>query len=251
MDDNISLLSSDTESVTSIDNDSSSQSNEINTSTTPVSNWWLDDKTPANGDVPDWFNNKKYKTVADQAKAQRELEKRLGGFTGAPEQYQPIEGIEADELYNKVSSIARELNMSNDAFNKLVSVYAEHNNQMQQISKAEIEAHKITEMQKLGVNAQDTIKNVQTWVSNNFTPEEQTIFNEFAVSADAIKILAKIKDMTGKAMAQSQPVANVDNISDFTESEDYKLEQMLLDPRYKTDAKYFDYVQERYKQYYG
>ena len=240
MDENISLLGGDTDNHMPSDNSTS----EV------TANWWLDDKTPVTGEAPEWFNSKKYKTVSDQAKAQRELEKRFGGFTGAPEQYAPVDGIEPDELYNKVATVAKELNMSNEAFNKVVGIYKEHNTQLQQISKAEIEAHKITEIQKLGVNAQDTIKNVQTWVSNNFTPEEQNIFNEFAVSADAIKILSKIKDMAGKSMAQSQPVANIDNVTGFN-SEDYKLEQMVLDPRYKTDTKYFDNVQEQYKQYYG
>ncbi len=246
MDDSISLLSAVPESAVP-DSAAAPES----TASTVVSSWWLDDNTPATGEVPEWFNGSKYKTVAEQAKAQRELEKKLGGFTGAPEQYQPADGIEADELYTKVSSVAKELNMSNDAFNKLVSVYAEHNAKLQEISKAEIDAHRITEMQKLGVNAQDTIKNVQTWVANNFSTEEQVLFNEFAVSADAIKVLAKLKDMTGKVMSQSQPVVNVDNPTDFNDSEDYKLEQMILDPRYKTDSKYFDYVQSRYHAYYG
>lgn len=249
---NISLLSSDNVVVAAdISNDSTVDKDAVSASTIQA-NWWLDEHTPASGDVPEWFNGKKYKTVTEQAKAQRELEKHLGGFTGAPEQYQlDIEGIEADELYSKVSSIARELNMSNEAFNKLVGAYAEHAKQSQAISKAQIDAYKITEMNKLGVNAQEMINGVQSWVANNFTPEEQHVFTEMAISSDAIKLLGKIKDMVGKSMAQAQPVANVGDITNFQESEDTKLEKMIQDPRYKTDTAYFDYVNQRYQERYS
>lgn len=36
------------------------------------------------GDTPEWFKADKYKSIADQAKAYTELEKRFGGFKGAP-----------------------------------------------------------------------------------------------------------------------------------------------------------------------
>jgi len=39
------------------------------------------------GEAPEYFKADKYKSVADQAKAYTELEKRFGGFTGAPEAY--------------------------------------------------------------------------------------------------------------------------------------------------------------------
>lgn len=255
MEENISLLNAPS-STESLDNmvttDNNVKSNgEATNAAANVSKYWLDDKTPIEGEMPEWFNSKKYKTVSAQAAAQRELEKKLGSFIGAPEVYVPPENFEPDELYAKVASVAKELNMSNDALNKLVGVYLDHNNSNSQISNAEIEAHKITEMNKLGVNGQDMIKDVRQWITNNFSEDERTIFDEFAISADAIKVLAKIKDMTGKAMAQSQPVANFDNQSNFENSEEHKLEQMLLDPRYKTDTKYFDYVQEKYKQYYS
>lgn len=255
MEEDISLLntSSSTESVNTMvttSNNVESNGGAAN-AIAKISKYWLDDNTPIEGEIPEWFNSKKYKTVSAQAAAQRELEKKLGSFIGAPEVYLPPENFEPDELYSKVAIVAKQLNMSNEALNKLVGVYLEHNNTNLQINNAEIEAHKITEMNKLGVNGQDMIKGVKQWIANNFSEDERSIFDEFAVSADAIKVLAKIKDMTGKAMAQSQPVANFDNQSNFENSEEYKLEQMLLDPRYKTDARYFDYVQEKYKQYYS
>ena len=34
------------------------------------------------GDLPEWYKADKYKSVAEQAKAYTELEKKFGGFTG-------------------------------------------------------------------------------------------------------------------------------------------------------------------------
>ena len=36
------------------------------------------------GDLPEWYKADKYKSIAEQAKAYTELEKKFGGFTGAP-----------------------------------------------------------------------------------------------------------------------------------------------------------------------
>ena len=51
------------------------------------------------GDLPEWYKADKYKSVAEQAKAYTELEKKFGGFTGAPKDgYSIVEGVEAEEV---------------------------------------------------------------------------------------------------------------------------------------------------------
>ena len=53
--------------------------------------FFLSDGIKGVGDQPEWYKADKYKSVAEQAKAYTELEKKFGGFTGAPKDgYQPL-----------------------------------------------------------------------------------------------------------------------------------------------------------------
>ena len=64
--------------------------------------YFLSDGIKGSGDTPDWYKGDKYKSVAEQAKAYTELEKKFGGFTGAPKDgYSGPEGIEGDDAYCK------------------------------------------------------------------------------------------------------------------------------------------------------
>jgi len=69
------------------------------TTEAPASWMWGDDIT-GTGEKPEWFKDSKYKSVSEQAKAYTELEKRLGGFVGAPKEgYQLNEelGVNSDD----------------------------------------------------------------------------------------------------------------------------------------------------------
>ena len=46
--------------------------------------YFLSEGIKGAGDMPEWYNPSKYKSVSEQAKAYTELEKKFGGFTGAP-----------------------------------------------------------------------------------------------------------------------------------------------------------------------
>ena len=48
--------------------------------------WYLMEGIPGQGDRPD-FLEPKYKTMAEQAKAYKELQKALGATNGAPDDY--------------------------------------------------------------------------------------------------------------------------------------------------------------------
>ena len=79
--------------------------------------YFLTEGIKGTGDTPEWFKADKYKSIADQAKAYTELEKRFGGFKGAPKDgYQAPEGIEQDDaLFAELKTFAEETNMSQDA----------------------------------------------------------------------------------------------------------------------------------------
>ncbi len=213
--------------------------------------WWYDSNQVGNGERPEWFNANKYKTVAEQAKAYTELQKKFGGFTGAPDEYKvEVEGFQPDELFNKVAGIAKELNMSNEGFNKLFSAYLEHAKSTAEATNANNEAYKMAELTKLGINAEEKVKEIKTWVSNNFSPEEQALFKEFAISADAIKLIDKIRNMVSDKIVATQP-QSVDDTTSYQETVEDKINALMRDPRYSTDSKYFDHAQKVIKQLLG
>jgi hypothetical protein len=74
--------------------------------------YFLSDGIKGTGDTPEWYKGDKYKSVAEQAKAYTELEKKFGGFTGAPKDgYQGPEGIEADDaLLQELTEFASSAN---------------------------------------------------------------------------------------------------------------------------------------------
>jgi hypothetical protein len=218
--------------------------------------YWLADNVPAqNKEVPEWFNNKKYKTVEQQAKAYKELEKKLGTFQGAPEKYNlEIEGFTPDELYNRVSNVAKDLNMSNDGFKKLFNTYKSYNDEINSTFNATDKAKQITEYNKLGVNASEIIKGVKTWADNNFSENELPLLKQIASTADGIKLLEKLRGLNNESLKQSQPVTpsiNNEMSIDVVDNIHVQLEKAIQSERYKTDNSYFNRINELYKKHYG
>jgi hypothetical protein len=76
--------------------------------------YFLSDGIKGTGDTPEWYKGDKYKSVAEQAKAYTELEKKFGGFTGAPKDgYSGPEGIESDDaLLQELTEFAEKTGMS-------------------------------------------------------------------------------------------------------------------------------------------
>ena len=76
--------------------------------------YFLSDGIKGTGDTPEWYKSDKYKSVAEQAKAYTELEKKFGGFTGAPKDgYAGPEGIEPDDaLLQELTEFANKTGMS-------------------------------------------------------------------------------------------------------------------------------------------
>jgi len=110
--------------------------------------YFLTEGIKGTGNTPEWFKADKYKSIADQAKAYTELEKRFGGFKGAPKDgYQAPEGIEADDaLFAELKTFAEETNMSQDAFDRAWDLLQAQSEAVEEVS---LEA----EMAKLGDNA--------------------------------------------------------------------------------------------------
>lgn len=177
--------------------------------------WSYAEGVTGEGDAPDWFKADKYSSISDQAKAYKELEGKLGSFTGSPEEFTVTldealteKGIEIttdDPLYDEASKFAKESNMSQEGFNGLMNLYA-----MSKVAENEaIEQHRTDEIEKLGQNAQGRIDNINSWVTANLPADLVEGFQEMATSAESIKVMERLVSMTrpGQVAANEAPAA--------------------------------------------
>lgn len=145
------------------------------------------------GEVPEWYNPK-YGSVAEQAKGYSELEKKFGGFTGAPKDgYAAPEGIEPDDaLLSELQEFATKTNMSQDAFSEAWELLSAQAGAVEEVSHEQ-------EMAKLGDNAQQRIKTVEGFLKNNLDAEAYERVSQKVTNADAIELIEEIVKATAPA----------------------------------------------------
>jgi hypothetical protein len=156
--------------------------------------YFLTEGIKGTGDTPEWFKADKYKSIADQAKAYTELEKRFGGFKGAPKDgYQAPEGIEQDDaLFAELKTFAEETNMSQDAFDRAWGLLQAQSEAVEEVS---LEA----EMAKLGDNATGRIKHVEQFMKNNLDPDTYERLRYSVNSAESVELVEALIKSTAPA----------------------------------------------------
>jgi len=140
------------------------------------------------GERPEWYKADKYKTVAEQARAYTELEKKFGSFTGAPKDgYQLPEGLDAeDELAQQVIEWGTKNNLSQEGFNDLLTLAMAQ-------SQATQEVNREMELKKLGDNAAQRIKQVETFLKQKAGDKYEEI-SGLVTSADDVLLVEKIME---------------------------------------------------------
>ena len=170
-----------------------------------VSDTLLDDATPTlsegeyflaegikgTGDTPDWYKADKYQSIAEQAKAYNELDKKFGGFKGAPKDgYAVVEGVESDdELWKELVAFGERTNMSQDALNDAWDLMSA---QEQAVAEVTQEA----EIAKLGENAGQRIKNVEGFLKNNLDAETYTKVQDLVTTAESVELVEMLVKAT-------------------------------------------------------
>lgn len=150
--------------------------------------WFYADGVEGKDKAPDWFDGKKYKSVAEQAKAYPELSKKLGemstklkGFTGAPEgdyQLSLPEGVQGEidtdnPLLADFKSWAKEAGLSQEKFTELLHVYAKN-----EAYQGSIEPLKAA----LGDKANDRIQSMIAWGKANLDADQYKLLNSSALN---------------------------------------------------------------------
>lgn len=197
--------------------------------------WYFDENTPGAGEKPEWLQSTKYKSVAEQAKAYNEAQKRLGAFKGAPEEYE-IKVDDPDVKVNKDDPLIKEFladakanNVSQDYVNQLLKTYTKALKYGRPDPKKELEA--------LGPNAAQDLNNLNKWASNNLSTDELNTFKNMMQTADSVRLMQKLKGLANRAPTQPQssqaPTVSKESIL-----------KKVHDPRYKTDEQFRKQVRQ-------
>ena len=172
--------------------------------TTEQPTWFYAEDVPGKGDKPEFLKDK-YANITEQAKAYTELESRFGAFTGAPEAYEinisdqlkegGIEIDESDPIMAEAMEFAKNANMGQEGFDKMIELYA-----MSKVAEGEaLEAYKANELKALGSNAEVRIDNLNAWANANLPEDMVEGFQSMVNSAASVQALEKLVSMTRNA----------------------------------------------------
>lgn len=192
--------------------------------------WHLDDNTPGQGNRPDWLPAK-YNKASDVAKAYTELEKRLGGFTGAPESYD-LSAIEVDDsamIMQEMTAVAKELNMSQEGFNKFIG-------RLHSAVETESAMTIDSEVKKLGTDGERMLKEYQNWTKNYLKPEEAEVVKEWITNAESLQVFNRM--MAHTHMASVPTSSTMGNANHFESVAALRAELTANVKRYDTDKAY-------------
>ena len=146
--------------------------------------YFLSDGIKGTGETPEWYKGDKYKSVAEQAKAYTELEKKFGGFTGAPKDgYAGPEGVESDDaLLQELTEFATKTNMSQEAFGEAWELLSAQGEAVEAVSQEQ-------EIAALGSNAEERIKNVEGYLKNNLDADDYEVVRDLVTDAKSIQLI--------------------------------------------------------------
>ena len=153
--------------------------------------YFLAEGIKGTGETPDWYISDRYKSVAEQAKGYAELEKKFGGFRGAPKDgYTVPEGIESDDaLLTELTDFAKDTNMSDEAFGRAWELLSAQEQAVEEVSQE-------MEMQKLGENATQRLKTVEGFLKNNLDADTYSAAQELVTTADSVALIEMIVKAT-------------------------------------------------------
>lgn len=199
---------------------------------------------------PEWLQDKyatqdrsQEEAIIEQAKAYNEAQKKLGAFTGAPEEYEfhLPEGVEGDidtelEAYQAFQEVAKASNMNNETAQQLFEIFVGYQMQMGQQFETDF-----TEQRKLlGDNADERISNVVTWAGNNLSETEMQVLETMTMTADQIEVVEKLISKTRNSKVPGSQETSIPQQS-YT-WDDYHA--AVGDPRYMSDKSF----RERHKK---
>lgn len=204
--------------------------------------WYWDEHTPGHGDRPQ-FLPEKYKSVADVAKAYKELESRLGT---APKEYDFSKGqswIEEDyEPFVEMAEFAKSKHVPQEVMDKFLGSVGSYLDEF----KTDINEEKA----RLGENATARLQTLNNWAKSNLSEKSFMALSAGMRTADAIEALEEIRS---KMLGQSTmvPGSNAGVISGGITIEEYRSELHANYEKYKSDPAFRDSMKRKLESIVG
>ena len=201
--------------------------------------WFFSEGVKGEGEKPEWMKDK-YKTMADQARAYGDLEKKLGEVRGAPKdgyKFDGIEGVDQDDpMLAHFSETFKELNLSQEGFERVLS---EFNSLQTSMVTTDMEA----EMKKLGPNGKAEVTQINSWINNTFDDETAATVRGWVATADDMRALQALKSFQPRSSIPNQ--SDMINVASFESSSEIKSEMTSNWARYKDDEGYRNSMMSR------
>lgn len=162
--------------------------------------WSWGENVPGTGTAPPWLKSDKFKTVADQARGFTELETKIGPaaeLIGAPEGDYEMpklpDGVEGewdvdDAMFKTFSATAKEVGLSQAAFDKLATPIAK----LLAEENAADEKAVSDSLAEIGTNVKERITQVKTYLTAELGEDGYNSLND-AVGTDVKAYLAMEK----------------------------------------------------------
>ncbi len=218
-----------------------------------VPEWFMQEGVEGTGNKPEHLLEK-FKTVDDQLKSYVELEKKLGAFTGAPEEYALNLGeeysdvnLETDDPFlQEFAGVASDLNISQDGFDTLLNTYVEFASKEMKSFEESQDALQTEEMSKLGADAEEQKKVLTQWIENQIPKEMQESILNLGVDAESIKALQWFKE---QIRSKNMPMA--ENTTGSLLGTRLELQDMMRDSKYGMDSAFTKIVDDGYARLLG
>jgi len=189
--------------------------------------WFIDEGLPGVGDRPTWLPDK-FKSVADMARSNAELEKKLGSV---PESYDFTKSRFLDPDYvpfQELQVAAKEKRVPQEFIDKMIESVDKYVD--------EFRTDNTEELKKLGDNARERIGILDNWAKANLSKESYEALTNNLNTADSVKALEELR---GKMMSNvTQVPNNQGNVSGGQSVDDIKMELQNNLQKYKTDENY-------------
>jgi hypothetical protein len=234
------------------ENSQNSESNDPN-------KWFMTPEMAGEGEKPEWFNDKKFKNIMEQAKSYEHVRKMLGQRTGAPEEYElelsnlgkEYEGLEIDKddpLLAEFSKFAKNEKLSQEGFNEVLKMFVDYSNMQNSKESEQLAEFQRQELEALGgpEEAKKEIGEMTQWFKQNFPDFDAIDFQDMMYFAGGVKIL---KAMREKMRYSPVPQSAGDNSGQLIDHD--SLKQMIADPRYERDPVYQKKVDDLYGRKFG
>lgn len=196
--------------------------------------WLIDEGMPGQGDRPSWLPDK-YKSVADMARSNAELEKRLGTV---PDEYDFTKSRFLDPDYvpfQELQVAAKDKRVPQEFIDKMIESVDKYVD--------EFRTDTAEELKKLGENAKERVITLDNWAKANLSRDAYEGLTNSLNNAEAIKALEELR---GKMMSTNPQVPNNQgNVTSGQGLEDVKMELQNNLQKYKTDPKYREDIQKR------